>query len=46
MPQNQEVTPPASLDPYIEQVLSDQGDTEILEDNLEPEMHNISFDES
>lgn len=46
MPQNQEVTPPNSPDPEVEQVPSDQGDTEILEDNPEAEMHNISFNES
>lgn len=46
MPQDQEVTQPASPDPKVEQVPSDQGDTETLEDNLEVDMHNISFNES
>lgn len=46
MPHHQEVDPLASLDPEAEQVPSDQGDTEILGDNLEGEMHNISFNES
>jgi len=46
MPQHQEVNPPASPDLEAEQVPSDQGDTEILGDNSEGEMHNISFDES
>ena len=46
MPHPQEVDPPASLHPEDEQVPSDQGDTEILGDQLEGEMHNISFDES
>lgn len=43
MPKDQEVTPP---DPGAEQVLSVQGDIEILEDNPEANVHNISFDES
>jgi len=46
MPHNQEVTPLASLDTEAEIVPSDQGDTNILEDNPKVEMHNISFDES
>ena len=46
MPQNQEVTPPASPDLEAKQVPRDQGDIKILEYNLEAEMHNISFDES
>ena len=46
MPKDQEVTPPASLDLEVEQVPSDQGDTEILEDNLEADVHNIYFDDS
>jgi len=46
MPYHQEVDPPASLDPEVEQVPSDQRDTEILGDNKKGEMHNISFDES
>lgn len=45
MPYHQEVKPPASPDPEVEQVLSDQGDTKILGDNPEEEMHNISFNE-
>lgn len=46
VPHHQEVDPLASLDPEAEQVPSDQGDIEILGENLEGEMHNISFDES
>jgi len=46
MPKDQEVTPPASPDPRAKQVPSDQGDNEILEDNPEADVHNISFDES
>jgi len=46
MPQHQEVNPLASPHPKEEQVPSDQGDTKILGDNLEEEMHNISFDKS
>ena len=46
MPHHQEVDPPASLHLEDEQVPSDQGDTKILLDMLEGEMHNISFDES
>ena len=46
MPHRQEVDPPASLDLEVEQVPSDQDDTEILGDQPEGEMHNISFDES
>lgn len=46
MPHHQEVDPLASPCPEEEQVASDQGDTEILGDNPEEEMHNISFDES
>ena len=42
----QEVDPLASLNAEVKQVLSDRGDTEILGDNLEEEMHNISFNES
>ena len=41
MPYHQEVDPPASLDLEAEKFLSDQGDSEILGDNLEEEMHNI-----
>ena len=46
MPYHQEVEPPASSNLEVEQVLSDQGDTQILGDHSEGEMHNISFDES
>jgi len=46
MPHHQEFDPPSSPDPEAKQVPSDQGDTEILGDNLKGEMHNISFDES
>ena len=46
MPHHQEVYPPASLHLEDEKVPSDQGDTKILGDQLEGEMHNISFDES
>lgn len=46
MPKDLEITPPASPDPIIEQVPSAQGDNEILEDNLEADVHNICFDES
>ena len=46
MPHHQEVNPPTSPHPEEEKVPSDQGETEILGDNLEEEMHNISFDES
>ena len=46
MPHHQEVNPPASPHLEDEQFLSDQEDIEILGDQLEGEMHNISFDES
>lgn len=46
MPKNEEVTPPTLPDQGAEQVLNDQGDTEILEDNLKVDVHNISFNES
>lgn len=46
MPYNQEVNPPSSPNLEAEKVISDQGDIKILEDNLEAEFHNISFDES
>ena len=46
MPYYQEFDPPNSPNSEVEKVLSDQGDIEILGDNLEEEMHNISFDES
>jgi len=36
----------ASPDPELKKFPSDQGDTKTLEDNLEVEMHKISFDES
>jgi len=45
MPYHQDIDPLASPDPKVEQVSRDQGDTEILADNLEEEMQNISFDE-
>lgn len=45
MPRNQEVSSPA-LRNTEEHVPRDQGDTKILDENLEVEMHNISFDES
>lgn len=43
---HQEVEPTASLDPEVEQVPCNHGDTEILGDNPKEQMHNISFDES
>jgi len=46
MPYHQVVDPTASSDPEVEQVPRNQGDIEILRDNPEEEMHNISFDES
>ena len=46
MPQNEEVTLPASPDREAEKVPGDQGDIKILEDNPEAEMPNIYFDES
>lgn len=46
MPHHQEVDPLASPHLEDEQVPSDQGDTEILGDQSEGEMHNISFNES
>lgn len=46
IPHHQEVDPPASPHSEEEQVPSDQEDIEILGDNLEEEMHNISFDKS
>jgi len=45
MPHHQEVVPPASPHPKDEKIPSDQGDTEILGDQLKGEMHNISIDE-
>jgi len=46
MPHHTEVDSLASMHLDDEQVLNDQGDTEILGDQLEVEVHNISFDES
>lgn len=46
MPHNQDVTLPSSPDMEAEIVQSDQGDTDILEDNLEADVHNICFNES
>lgn len=46
MPKNQMITPLASPDTEVEQVPSDQGDTKILKDNLEADVHDISFNES
>lgn len=46
IPYHQEVDPLVSPDSEVEEVPSDQGDTDILGDNLEGEMHNISFDKS
>ena len=46
MPKDQNVTPLASPNPRAKKVPSDQGDTEILEDNLEENEHNISFNKS
>lgn len=46
VPKDLEVAPSASLDLGAEQVPSDQGDIEILEENLEVNVHNIPFDES
>jgi len=46
MPYHQKVDLPASPDPEVEHVPIDQGDIKILGDNLEGELHNISFNES
>ena len=46
MPYHQEFNRLASSNLEAEQVPREQGDTDILGDNLEGEMHNISFDES
>lgn len=46
MPKCPKVISPTSLDLGVEQVPSDQEDIEILEDNLEAYVHNISFNES
>lgn len=44
MPRNEEVSPLASPNQDVKQVPSIQGDTKILDDSLEVDMHNISFD--
>ena len=44
--EQQEVDSPISMHLDDEQVLNDQGGTEILGDQSEEEMHNILFDES
>ena len=41
---HQEIDPLVSPNPEVKQVPSHQGENEILGDNLEEEMHNISFD--
>lgn len=46
LPHHQKVDLPASPHPDDEQVSCDREGTEILGDQLEEEMHNISFDES
>ena len=46
MPHHQEVDTLASPDLEVEKVPSNQGNTKILGDNLEGEMHKIAFDES
>lgn len=46
MPKVTEVTPQASPAPTVEQVLSEQGDTILLEGHIGIEMYNIAFDES
>ena len=46
MPHHKEVDSPASMHLEEEKVLDDQGGTEILGDQPEEEMQNISFDES
>lgn len=46
MPHHQEVELPTSPRPDDEKVSSDQGGIEILGDQAEGEMHNISFNES
>ena len=46
MPHNQEIDLPASPHPDDEKVSNDRGGNEILGDQLEEEMHNISFDKS
>ena len=46
MPHHKELDSPTSMQPDDEQVSNDQGGIEILGDQLEEEMHNMSFDES
>lgn len=46
MPHHQEVNLPTSWHPEDEKVSSNQGDTEILGDQREGDVYNISFDES
>ena len=46
MPYHREVDPPTSPDLEVEKVPNDERDTDMLGDNPEEEMHNISFDES
>jgi len=46
MPHHNEVHSPTSMHLDDEEVSNDQGGTEILADQPEEEMHNISFDES
>jgi len=46
MPHHKEVDPPTPMHSKEEQVSNDQGGTEILGDQPEEEMHNISFNES
>jgi len=46
MPHHKEVDSPASMHLADEKYMNDQGGTDILGDQLEEEMHNISFDES
>ena len=46
MTYHQEVDLLASLDLEVEKVPRNQGDTKILGDNSEEDMHNISFDKS
>lgn len=46
MPHNQEVNQPTSPDLEAEKFPGDQGDTDILEDNPEADMHNILLEES
>lgn len=46
MPYDQEVNTPTSPDLEAEKLMRNQGDIEILDDNLKEEMHNISFDKS